>query len=208
MIRSYKGKTPIIHPTAFVSEAAYVIGDVRIGENTSIWPGAVIRGDFGGITIGKNTAIEDNCVIHTGLSLQIGDNVIVGHGATVHCARVGDNCLIGIGAILLEGAEIGNDCLIAAGALVTPNTKIPDRSLVMGSPARVKGQVSGETLENLRLGSASYQRHREGIQGRRALAGFLLSHDYAIASPSLRLVHCLVSRAHQSQDVAAVRRKC
>ena len=157
MIRSYNGKTPVIHPTAFVSEAACVIGDVRIGEFASVWPGAVIRGDFGGITIGKNTAIEDNCVIHTGLALQIGDNVIVGHSATIHCARVGDNCLIGIGAILLEKVEVGNDCLIAAGALVTPNTRIPDRSLVMGSPAKVKGQVSGETLDTLRLGSASYQ---------------------------------------------------
>jgi carbonic anhydrase/acetyltransferase-like protein (isoleucine patch superfamily) len=156
MIRSYKDRTPSIHPGAFISEAAYVVGDVEIGENTSVWPGAVIRADFGKITIGRNTAIEDNCVIHTGVSLRIGDNVIVGHGATVHCSSVGDNCLVGIGAILLEGAEIGNDCLIAAGALVTPNSKIPDGSLVMGSPARVQRKVTGERLEMLRLGSESY----------------------------------------------------
>jgi carbonic anhydrase/acetyltransferase-like protein (isoleucine patch superfamily) len=89
MIRNLGDKVPQIHPSVYVSEAAYVAGDVEIGENSSVWPGAVIRGDFGKIVIGKNSHIEDNCVIHTGDTLTIGDNVIVGHGATVHCKKIG-----------------------------------------------------------------------------------------------------------------------
>jgi carbonic anhydrase/acetyltransferase-like protein (isoleucine patch superfamily) len=156
MIKSLNGKTPVIHHSAFVSEAAYVLGNVEIGENSSIWPGAVIRGDFGRIVIGKNTAVEDNCVLHTADELEIGDDVIIGHSVTVHCKKLGNNCLIGIGAILLHGAEIGNDCLIAAGALVTPGSKIPDRSLVMGSPGKVKERLTDKKLAELRSGSGIY----------------------------------------------------
>jgi carbonic anhydrase/acetyltransferase-like protein (isoleucine patch superfamily) len=138
MIRTFKDKTPQVHSTAFVSEAAYVAGDVEIGVQSSVWPGAVIRGDFGKIVIGSNTAVEDNCVIHTADGIEIGDNVILGHGAIVHCKKLGNNCLVGIGAILLHGAIVGNNCIIAAGALVTPDTIIPDLSLVMGSPAKIQ----------------------------------------------------------------------
>lgn len=156
MIRAFKGITPRIHPSAFVSEAAYVIGNVEIGENSSVWPGAVMRGDFGKITVGKNSAIEDNCVLHTADQLEIGDDVIIGHGVKVHCRRIGSRCLIGIGAILLPGVEIGDECLIAAGALVTPDRKIPDRSLVMGSPGKIKERLTDERLEALRFGSDTY----------------------------------------------------
>jgi carbonic anhydrase/acetyltransferase-like protein (isoleucine patch superfamily) len=156
MIKSFNEKTPQVHETAFVSEAAYVIGNVEIGENSSVWPGAVVRGDFGRIIIGKNTAIEDNSVIHIADHMEIGDNVIIGHNVTVHCKRLGNNCLIGIGAVLLQGAEIGNDCFVAAGALVTPNTRIPDGSMVMGSPARVTGQLTGDKLSMVRFGAQSY----------------------------------------------------
>jgi carbonic anhydrase/acetyltransferase-like protein (isoleucine patch superfamily) len=156
MIKSFKDKKPRIHETAFISEAAYVIGDVEIGENSSVWPGAVIRGDFGKIVIGKNTAIEDNSVIHIADFMEIGDNVVIGHNVTVHCKKLGNNCLVGIGAILLQGAEIGNDCFIAAGALVTPNTKIPNGSMVKGSPAKVTEQLTGDKLAMVRLSAQSY----------------------------------------------------
>jgi len=155
MIKSFNGKSPQIHPSAFISEAAYVVGNVEIGENSSIWPGAVIRGDFGRVVIGKNTAVEDNSVIHTADYVEIGDNVIIGHNVTVHCKKLGNNCLVGIGAILLQGAEIGNDCFIAAGALVARST-IPDRSLVMGRPAIVKEQLTDEKLAMVRHGAGSY----------------------------------------------------
>jgi carbonic anhydrase/acetyltransferase-like protein (isoleucine patch superfamily) len=157
MIRSFNGISPEIHPTAFVSEAAYIIGNVTIGENSSVWPGAVVRGDFGRITIGKNTHIEDNCVIHTGTEMYIGDNVIVAHSAIVHCRRVGNNCLIGIDATLLEEAEIADDCLIAAGALVTPGTRIPIMSLVMGSPAEIRAKLTKDKVDAMRAGADIYR---------------------------------------------------
>jgi carbonic anhydrase/acetyltransferase-like protein (isoleucine patch superfamily) len=156
MIKSLNGKTPLVHETAFVSEAAYVIGNVEIGENSSVWPGTVIRGDFGRIVIGRNTAIEDNSVVHIADHMEIGDNVIIGHNVTVHCKKVGNNCLVGIGAVLLQGVEIGNDCLIAAGALVTPDTRIPDGSMVMGSPAKITGQLTGDKLAMVRNGAQTY----------------------------------------------------
>ncbi|MBN1376058.1 MAG: gamma carbonic anhydrase family protein [Dehalococcoidia bacterium] len=156
MIKNFKEKKPLIHQTAFISEAAYVVGNVEIGENSSVWPGAVIRGDFGTVVIGRNTAVEDNCVVHTADHIEIGDNVIIGHNVTIHCKKLGNNCLVGIGAILLQGAEIGNDCFIAAGALVTPNTKVPDGSMVMGSPAKVTKQLSGDNLAMVRLGAEHY----------------------------------------------------
>ena len=155
MIRSFKGKTPQIHPTAFISEAAYIVGDVIIGENASVWPGAVIRGDFGSITIGKNSAIEDNCTVHT-WDCVIGENVLVGHGAMVHCKTIGNGSMIGVHAVLLHGVEIGENCFIAAGALVTPNTKIPPRSLVMGSPAKVKEELSEDKLAQIKFGNQAY----------------------------------------------------
>jgi carbonic anhydrase/acetyltransferase-like protein (isoleucine patch superfamily) len=152
MIRSFNGNTPKIAETAFVSEAAYIIGDVEIGENSSVWPGAVIRGDFGRIKIGKNTAVEDNCVIHSGSpeidlsELLIGDNVHIGHGAVVNCRKIGDHVLIGMNATILHDAEIGNFCIIGASCLVSQEMKIPDRSFVVGVPAKIKGEVTPQQL--------------------------------------------------------------
>lgn len=153
MIRSFNGKTPKIAQSAFVSEAAYVVGDVEIGENSSVWPGAVIRGDFGKIRIGKNTAIEDNCVIHSGspphdliADVTFGDNVHVGHGAVVNCHKIGNNVLIGMNATILHEAEIGDFCIIGAGCLVSHGMKIPDRSLVIGVPGEIKGEASPQQL--------------------------------------------------------------
>jgi carbonic anhydrase/acetyltransferase-like protein (isoleucine patch superfamily) len=156
MIREFNGKSPKIAPSAFVSEAAYIVGDVEIGENSSIWPGVVIRADFGKIVVGNNTSIEDNCIVHSGADVIIGNNTIVGHGAVVHCHRVGSNVLVGNNATLLDDAEIGDFCIIGAGSVVAPKTKIAEKSVVTGVPARIKGQPSQEQLVQLRLGSDIY----------------------------------------------------
>jgi carbonic anhydrase/acetyltransferase-like protein (isoleucine patch superfamily) len=153
MIRSFDGKTPKIAESAFISEAAYIIGDVEIGENSSVWPGAVIRGDMGKITIGKNVVIEDNCVIHSGAptipwmaDVTIGDNVIIGHGAISNGRRIGNNVIVSIMACILHDVEIGDYSIIAAGCVVKEKMKIPDRSFVVGVPGEIKGKVSDEQL--------------------------------------------------------------
>jgi len=150
MIRAFGGKTPTIEPTAFISEAAYVVGNVEIGDHSSVWPGAVIRGDYAKVTIGEYVHIEDNCVVHCGTPLVIGSRIIVGHGAVVHCGRIGDNVLVGSGATLLDRATVGDSCIIGAGSLVTPDTVIPPRSLVVGVPATVRGEVTDEQIQRLR----------------------------------------------------------
>jgi len=137
VIRNVDGKSPKIHPSAFISEAAYVVGDVEIGENTSIWPGAVIRGDYGKIVVGKNCSIQDNCVLHTDDYLELGDNVLMTHGAVIHGGTIGNNVLIGVNAAVLESAHVGNYCLIGACALVLAGATIPDNSLVLGVPGKV-----------------------------------------------------------------------
>jgi carbonic anhydrase/acetyltransferase-like protein (isoleucine patch superfamily) len=154
MIRALGDKKPKIADSAFVSEAAYVIGEVEIGENSSVWPGAVIRADFGSIRIGKNTAIEDNCMLHAGTpsepgyreKMTIGDNVHIGHGAVVNCRRIGNNVLIGMNATVLHDSEIGDFCIIGAGCLVSQGMKVPDGSLVVGVPGKIKGQATDEQL--------------------------------------------------------------
>jgi len=156
MIREIKGKSPKIAASAFVSEAAYVVGDVEIGENSSVWPGAVIRADFGKITIGHNTSIEDNTVIHCAGNLVIGSNNVIGHGAVVHCRKVGNHVLIGNNATILDGAEIGDYCIIGAGCLIPPNTKISERSVVIGVPGHVKSQLTEEQQNELNIGAVSY----------------------------------------------------
>ena len=154
MIREFNGKNPKIASSAFVSETAYIAGDVEIGENSNIWPGAVIRGDIAKITIGKNTSIEDNCVVHSATGIIIGDNTIVGHGAVIHCKKIGNNVLIGNNATVLDDAEIGDYCIIAAGSVVAPETKFPAESLVMGVPAKVKGKLSQKQKDYITMGSA------------------------------------------------------
>jgi len=149
MIRSFNGKTPKIADTAFVSEFAYVIGDVEIGEGSGVWPGAVIRGDFGSIRIGKNSHIEDNSVLHAWKSLIIGDNVTVGHSAVVHCLRIGNNVLVGNNATVLDDTEIGDFCIIGANSMVRTGQKIPDRSFVVGVPAKIKAEYSPDEIQNL-----------------------------------------------------------
>ena len=163
MIRNLNGKTPKIAESAFVSEAAYIVGEVEIGENSSVWPGAVIRGDFGEIKIGRNTAVEDNCVIHSGSpsgmgDVVIGDNVAIGHGAVLNCRKIGNNVLIGMSSTVLHDAEIGDSCVIAAGCLVGQGMKIPDKSFVAGVPGKIRGEASAEQLWWAQNNSDAYPR--------------------------------------------------
>ena len=143
MIRSYKGKTPRIAEDAFVSEAAYVVGDVEIGAGSSVWPGAVVRADFAPIRIGSNTHIEDNSTLHQGDPIDVGDNVTIGHNVVVHCRRIGHDTLIANHATLLDRAEVGAGCVVAAGAVLRPDTKVPDGSFVAG------GAGNGAALERV-----------------------------------------------------------
>lgn len=156
-------KTPSIHPTAFVAKNATVMGDVRLGAGSSVFFGAVLRGDRAPIIVGEDTNIQDNCVVHQeyDLPVEIGSRVTVGHGAILHGCTIGDETLIGMGAIVLNGAKIGRRCLIGAGALVTQNTVIPDGSLVIGSPARVKGPLDPATVDSILKAAADYKREAE-----------------------------------------------
>lgn len=137
-VKSFGDKVPRVSPTAWVSEAAYVVGDVEIGDDSSVWPGAVVRGDYGSIRMGVNTAVEDNCVVHCAGELVIGDDTIIGHAVTVHGAAVGSRCLIGNASVLLDHSRIGDLCVVTAGALVLARTVVPDRSWVVGSPAHIE----------------------------------------------------------------------
>jgi carbonic anhydrase/acetyltransferase-like protein (isoleucine patch superfamily) len=147
-VRSLGDKVPRIAATAWVSEQAYVVGDVELCDGASVWPGAVVRGDFSSIYIGANTVVEDNCVIHTGEPLRIGQNNIIGHSVVVHCRSIGSNCLIGNHAVLLDSAEIGDLCLVAAGSLVLGRSVVPDRSFLSGSPATIE-PISDRHLQRL-----------------------------------------------------------
>ena len=153
-------KKPVIHPSAFIAPNATVLGDVTVGENSSLFFGAVVRSEFVPIVIGKDTNIQDNCVLHAdpGLPMAIGSGATIGHGAILHSCTVGDNTLIGMGAIILNGAVIGENCIVAAGALVPQNMVIPPRSLVMGSPAKVRREVTEEEIAANRLSAECYVR--------------------------------------------------
>lgn len=159
MIYTLEGKTPKIADGVFVAPGASVIGNVEIAEQASVWFGVVIRGDNDLMRIGEGSNIQDNCVLHSdpGFPLTIGRNCTIGHSAIVHGCTIGDCTLIGMGATVLNGAKIGRNCLIGAGALVTENTSIPDNSLVVGSPARVKRELSKEQIEGLNQSAIHYQ---------------------------------------------------
>jgi carbonic anhydrase/acetyltransferase-like protein (isoleucine patch superfamily) len=162
MIRGLNGKIPRIAASAFVSEAAYVVGDVQIGEDSNVFPGAVIRGDFGKITIGSHTSVEDNCVIHSGTpspatgDVEIGDRVLIGHGAVLNCLRIGNNVLIGMNATILHDADIGDFCIVGAGCLVGQGMKVPERSFVVGVPGKIKGSPTEQQLWWVQEGYKEY----------------------------------------------------
>lgn len=164
MIRSFQGITPRIAPTAWVDPAATVIGDVTIGERSSVWPNATLRGDVHKITIGDETNIQDGSVLHVEehlFDLTIGNRVTVGHQVCLHGCVVEDDCLIGIGAIVLNGAKIGHGSVIAAGALVPEGMEIPPFSLAIGVPAKVRRSVSPEEQERFRVNAQHYVELRE-----------------------------------------------
>lgn len=158
MIRTLAQDTPKIENSAFVAETAVIIGQVFIEEDANIWYNTVVRGDVEPISIGKRTNVQDNVTLHTskGFPLKIGDDVTIGHGAIVHGCTVDNNVLIGMGAIVLDGAHVEENVLIGAGSLVPPGKKIPSRSLVMGSPAKVVRQLTDEELEHLEKSAAGY----------------------------------------------------
>lgn len=145
----YNGRKPVIESTAYVFPNATVIGDVRIGKNTWIGPGAVLRGDYGTIKIGEYTAIEDNCVVHArpGETTEIGDHVTVGHLSVIHTATVSDWAVIGMGSVISDFAELGVWSAIGEGAVVKNKGRIPDGAIAVGVPAKVVGQVNSEYKE-------------------------------------------------------------
>ena len=158
MIRSYLENTPEIAEDVFLAETAAVIGKVRLEKGANIWYGAVIRGDEAEICIGENSNIQDNAVVHTAKDcpVLIGKNVTVGHGAIVHGCSVGDDSMIGMGAIVLNGAVIGKGCLIGAGALIKEGQIVPDGSLCVGVPAKVVRQMEEAGIEKIRANAKMY----------------------------------------------------
>ncbi len=166
MILTYKNTTPQIEKNVFVADSADIIGDVNIGEDSSIWFGAVIRGDVNSIHIGKNTSIQDLSMVHVthktavdkddGFSTYIGDNVTVGHRVMLHGCTIGNACLIGMSTTILDGAVIGQESLVGAGSLVTQNKIFPPRSLIMGSPAKVIRELREDEIESLYESARNY----------------------------------------------------
>lgn len=158
----FLGKTPRLHDTVYVAEGARIIGDVEIGPDSSVWFNTVIRGDVHSIRIGRETNVQDGSVLHVTEGthpLVIGDRVTIGHMAMLHGCTVEELALIGIGAIVLDGAVIGREAFVGAGALVTPGVKIPPRTLVLGRPAKVARELRQDELDGLRESARHYAEH-------------------------------------------------
>lgn len=160
MIISHMGKRPKIHKTSFVAENAQIIGNVELGEHSSVWFGAVLRGDVNKIRIGKNSNIQDNSVLHgtETNSTSVNEGVSVGHGAIVHGCRIKSNCIIGMGSVILSGAVVGENCIIAAGAVVKENENIPPGSLVAGVPAKIMRKLTEKDIEKIKNNALEYLR--------------------------------------------------
>ena len=159
LIRGFGGKRPAVDGSAFVADTACLVGDVTVGARSSIWFGAVLRGDVFHIRVGEETSIQDNSVIHVThdqYATSVGNRVTVGHGVTLHGCTVGDSCIVGMGATILDQAIIGDRCIVGAGALVTPGTKIPAGHLAVGSPARPKRALTDEELAWLDASALHY----------------------------------------------------
>ena len=163
MLRPYRGVLPRVHPTAFIDDSAQVIGDVEIGEESSVWMAVVVRGDVNRIRIGRRTNVQDGTIVHVMLETHattIGDAVTIGHGAVVHGCTIEDQCLVGMGAILLNGAHVGTQSIVAAGTLVTEGMKVPPRSLVMGSPGKVKRLLTQAEIASIQQYADRYVGYR------------------------------------------------
>jgi carbonic anhydrase/acetyltransferase-like protein (isoleucine patch superfamily) len=163
MLRTFRGIQPTVDPTAYVDVSAQVIGDVHIGPESSVWMNVVIRGDMNAIGIGARTNVQDGCVLHgqTGTHpVSVGDEVTIGHGAIVHGCTIEDRCLIGMGAILLNGVRVGSESIVAAGSLLPEGFQVPPRSLVMGSPAKVRRTLLDAEVESIRRYAGNYVAYR------------------------------------------------
>ena len=163
MLRPYRGRLPVIDPSAYIDPSAQVIGDVEIGEESSVWMNVVVRGDVNHIRIGRRSNVQDGTIVHVMHDTHptvIGDEVTIGHGAIVHGCTIEDRVLIGMGAILLNGARVGSDSIVAAGSLVPEGVVIPPRSLAMGSPAKVRKTLSDGEVASILEYSGNYVRCR------------------------------------------------
>ena len=155
----YKGITPTIHPSVFIADGAHVIGDVEIGRDSSVWYNTVIRGDVHYIRIGERTNIQDNVVVHVTskkFPTNIGSNVTIGHSAVIHACTINDYCLIGMGAVILDGANVGPYALVAAGAVVTMGMNIPEGMLAAGVPAKIIRTLTNEERQSLAQSAQNY----------------------------------------------------
>jgi carbonic anhydrase/acetyltransferase-like protein (isoleucine patch superfamily) len=164
LIRGYRGHTPQIAPSAYIDPQAVIIGDVVIGEDSSVWPCAVVRGDVHYIRIGARTNIQDGSVLHVMRdtnALVLGDDVTVGHSVTLHGCTIESRCLIGMGSVLLNGAVIGTGSIIAAGTLVPERTIVPAGSLMMGQPAKLRRSLTAEDLASIDAYSRRYVEYKE-----------------------------------------------
>ena len=167
MLRPYRGVLPRVHPTAYIDDSAQVIGDVEVGEESSIWMSAVVRGDVHWIRIGRRSNVQDGTVIHVMNKTHpttIGDNVTIGHAAVLHGCTIEEQCLIGMGAIVLNGVTIGTGSIVAAGSLVVENMQVPPRSLVMGSPARVRRTLNDAEVADIQMYADRYVSYRLDYQ--------------------------------------------
>ena len=161
MIMSYKNVKPVIGPGVYIAPTAVVIGDVVLGEGSSVWFGTVVRGDVNSIRIGKKTNVQDNSVLHVTserFPLTIGDEVTIGHRAVVHGATVGNRVLVAMGAVVLDGSEIGDESVVAAGAVVPEGAKFPPRSVIMGIPGKRVRELSDEDVARIMEGVVNYEK--------------------------------------------------
>jgi carbonic anhydrase/acetyltransferase-like protein (isoleucine patch superfamily) len=163
MLRPHRGRLPRVHSSAYIDHSAQVIGDVEDGEESSVWMSVVIRGDVHSIRIGRRTNIQDGTVVHVMKGTHatvIGDDVTIGHAALVHGCTIEDRCLIGMGAILLNGVHVGTGSIVAAGALLVEGMQVPPRSLVMGSPAKVKRTLTDAEVAEIQMYADRYVEYR------------------------------------------------
>ncbi len=158
-LRPFRGVSPRVHPSCFVEDSAQVVGDVELGEGSSVWFNAVLRGDVNPIRIGRRTNIQDLSLVHVTTqkhATHVGDDCTVGHHVILHGCLVGNRVLVGMGATLMDGVEVGDECIIGAGALLTPGTKVPPSSLVVGSPGKVKRPITEEERAFLHKSAEGY----------------------------------------------------
>ena len=163
MLHKYKNNFPKIAKDCFIAPSAEMIGDVEFGPGSSVWFNATIRADLNKVRIGKNVSIQDNCSVHVSRDdpTEIADNVVVGHGAIIHGAKVGSNTIIGMGAILLNGSKIGKNCIIGAGSVITEGTRIPDNSIAIGTPCKVVKPATEEHIERIKRNVEEYAKLNE-----------------------------------------------